>query len=260
MSDHDLIYVPKTITLMSDMPVFDLQKQILKYIYELIRRKERTNNEKSIRIPRKYITQLEEVIRDHEENDKVDEEWHKAFSYDRSIYLKHYIKEEEFTIRESNLREFYISAIFSILDLSRGPAERIVLRMTEDENEELLRYRVYNNVSATNLPTVSFKYLFRRLSAANIIKVFKAIIQEKQVIFFSKSPGEIPYITEAFLSLISPLTWSCVYIPSLPPELWETCHALMPYLIGLSSKYKKLVKKSFENIYPIGSFQYRCEW
>jgi hypothetical protein len=79
-------------------------------------------------------------------------------------------------MKESSLREFYLSALFSLLDLSKGPCEQVILKLIKDEDEELLRTRVYNNMTATNLPIVSYKYLFLKLSAGNILKIFRAII------------------------------------------------------------------------------------
>lgn len=204
MPDHDLIYYAKSITLISDLPVFDLQKQMLKYLYSKFITRDKVD--KLIRIPKKYITQLETVIRTaEEEGGSVDAEWHDAFVYDRNVYMKNYIKEEETTVKESAIREFYLSAFFSTLDLTKGPAERVLLKLVDDEDSELLRYRVYQGMSPANLPMTSFKSLFRKLSAGNILKIFRSMITERQILFFSHTPGEIAYITEALLCLISPL-------------------------------------------------------
>lgn len=204
MPDHDLIYYAKSITLISDFPAFDVQKQILKYLYKKFITRDRV--EKSIRIPKKYVTQLENLIRTAEdEGTSVDDQWQESFIYDRAVYMKNYIKEEEYTLKESSIREFYLSAFFSTLDLSKGPAERVLLKLVDDEDFELLRYRVYKGMTPANLPMTSFKSLFRKLSAGNILKIFRSMILERQILFFSNTPGEIAYVTEALLCLISPL-------------------------------------------------------
>lgn len=48
-------------------------------------------------------------------------------------------------------------------------------------------------------------------------------------------------MTEALLSLITPFTWNCIYIPFAPIELWEYTTAIQPYIIGFSKAYKPYV-------------------
>jgi len=208
MNDHDLIYIPKSITLVSTIPSFDAQKQILYYFYDSLLKKDTTQPERSIRIPKKYIDQLETIIskkKQEKSHVQIDDMWTQTFSYDRNLYLKGLKKNEEYIIKETQLREFYISAMFSLLDLSKGPVERVVLKLHNDHpDEEFIRYRV-NKSMGIDLPTTGYKSLFKKLSAKNLVKVFKAILLEKQIIFFSSQPGEIPYITEAFINLLSPL-------------------------------------------------------
>mmetsp|Transcript_13049 Transcript_13049/g.11153 ORF Transcript_13049/g.11153 Transcript_13049/m.11153 type:complete len:241 (+) Transcript_13049:507-1229(+) len=238
MDGYALIYIPKAITFISEMPVFEFQLSIANLFCDGFIKKNK--KERAVRISKKHIAQLESVLSRSKglgKDNLADQMWHKTFTYDRTVYQRNIIRDEEYLIKESNLREFYMSTLFSVLDLSEGPPERMVHRLTNDEDpesaasaqkdpkkvqkdntdhDELCRYRVYKNVGVSNLPSVSFSTMFTKMSARMIVSVFEALLIEKSVVFFSKTPGEIPLITEAILALASPLTWSCVYVPRLP--------------------------------------------
>lgn len=58
---------------------------------------------------------------------------------------------------------------------------------------------------------------------------------------------------QAFVSLfhlispnLIPSDYLCVYIPFLPVSMWETCHAFMPYIIGMSSRYKTFIEQQID--------------
>ena len=208
MHDHDLIYLPKSITLVSTIPCFDAQKQILYYLFDSMPKRDDTQPERNIRIPKKYVDQIENIIHKKKQDNShvdIDDMWAQTFSYDRNLYLKSHKKGEEYHIKETQLREFYISGVFSLLDFSNGPVERVVLKLhNENPDEELVRYRI-NKAMGVDLPPIGYKPLFKKLSVKNVIKIFKSILLERQIIFFSSHPGEIPYITEAFISLLSPM-------------------------------------------------------
>lgn len=208
MNEHDLVYIPKSITLVSRIPSFDAQKQILYYFYDSLLKKDDSQSDRNIRIPRKYLDQFETILnkKKQEQSDvQIDDMWAQIFSYDRNLYLKSHKKADDILIKETQLREFYVSAIFSLLDLVNGPLERVILKLhNNSKDEELIRYRI-NNAMGIDLPPTGYKTLFKKLSPRNFVKIFRAILLEKQIIFFSAYPGEIPHITEAFISLLSPM-------------------------------------------------------
>ena len=107
-------------------------------------------------------------------------------------------------IKETNIKEFYISMIFSLLQIKEEDCEISFLKPFKDSHEELLRFRINSGIGIS-LTNFSYKPLFTRLTLDNIIKIIKYILLEKQLLFFSSFPAEIPIITESLLSLISPL-------------------------------------------------------
>jgi len=46
--------------------------------------------------------------------------------------------------------------------------------------------------------------------------------------------------------MIFPFEWVCVYIPFLPIAMWETLEAIMPYIIGLQSKYEDFIQNQVD--------------
>ncbi|EGR32085.1 hypothetical protein IMG5_096990 [Ichthyophthirius multifiliis] len=64
--------------------------------------------------------------------------------------------------------------------------------------------------------------------------LLQAILLEKQIIIVSSNPNEIINICEAIFTLIYPLKWVCIYIPSLPLQCTETLSATTPFIIGIS--------------------------
>lgn len=207
-----LIYVPKSVSLVSSKACFDTQRMILKYIYgNLLGKNEKEYLTNKIRIPTRYIWNLSCLVKDIQENNlqgdegNIDKQWDKICEYNRDIHLKAQGKEEEIFVQESQLKEFYFSAIFSVLEFPKKPADKIVLKLyDQDQNNEMIRFRTIKK-SGIYLPEITYKVLLKRLSARNIVRIFKYILLEKQIIFFSSRTEELPYVTEAFLSLISPL-------------------------------------------------------
>ncbi len=75
----------------------------------------------------------------------------------------------------------------------------------------------------------------------------KYILLEQKILLFSREPEHLATLTESLLSLTCPLKFSGVYIPHLRIEMHEVLHALMPFLIGMDSRYKQQVLSSIDS-------------
>lgn len=195
--------MPKSIALISRIPVFDLQKNFLHYIYHHHIIAKRQKIEKSIQIPLYYLDQFDKII---QEEGLYQGEYDFKVKFNEIVESNKNMKNTKFiTINETKIREFYISMIFSLLHIREDDCEISFLKLFKDnQNEELVRFR-FNSGIGINLNNFSYKPLFTRLTLDNIIKIVKFILLEKQLLFFSSVPSEIPIITECLLSLISPL-------------------------------------------------------
>jgi hypothetical protein len=190
----DLIYVPKSICLISRLPVFDLQRQFLIHLYKSFIISKRDQKEKIINLSMSTKQANRLSLYSSESGEKRG-----RFSYNPDspgTRSGQYVKEQ-------NLLEFYISMLFSLMPLEEEAKEKAFLKL-ESKDEEFLRFRLNNSIGL-NLMNFSFKSLFKRLSLDNILKIIKFILLERQLIFFSSEPGEIANITESLLYLIAPL-------------------------------------------------------
>ena len=205
MNDHTLVYLPKSISLVSTTPCFETQRQVLKYFYKsMFAKRQEDQSTREIIISKKLIEEFEILIKKHGEND-IDKIWDKIFP----TLPKSFSLQDSFVIKESQLKEFYISVLFSLMDPKIDNIDDSknvfvkVFRETKNEDNEFARYIIHSD--RINIPQVSYKYLFQKLSIGNIIQIFKCILIERQIIFFSSTPGDIPFIGEALLSFLGPL-------------------------------------------------------
>ena len=208
MNDHNLIYLPKSVSLISTSPCFDTQRQVLQFMYKsLFARKQENQCTREMKIPKKWIKVLEELDTRQESGEKlnIDSIWANEFPNRQQLYNKLGTSEDCFVIKESQLKEFYISVLFSLMKMDRTPSERLLMNLFDQGGEEeLARYRV-PLTDAIDSPHSDYRHLFQKLSPENIVTIMKCMLLEKKIIFFSATPGDIPYITEALLGLLSPM-------------------------------------------------------
>ena len=81
------------------------------------------------------------------------------------------------------------------------------------------------------------------MDTANIIKIVKLILLEKNVFLISSSKTVLGLATEALLSLIFPFKWEHVLIPILPSNLLTYLESPVPIIAGFSPE---MVDESYE--------------
>lgn len=77
--------------------------------------------------------------------------------------------------------------------------------------------------------------LFRCIDITHSLRLFAALLSERRVILISSSPTRLASCSHAALSMLAQglLHWQHIYIPVLPPHLWQYLAAPYPYLIGI---------------------------
>lgn len=247
---YEMLYVPKAFVLVSRVPAFEFQKQFLKIVYDnlFIPRLTgvREQRDRLEQIPQSLLT-MDPASIDHLEMSK---------SFD----------DEAVNIDSENHLEFLLSTVLEVFRL-RAKSERISLvrpkftcetvpvlakdrkgsvkRLTITAQEELLSYVVPVRI-IFYIPNFAFKILFQKLNLINVVRLFTNILLERQIIIFAENPAQATILCECLLYLMTPLTWSCIYIPFLPIELWETLHAMMPFIIGIPKKYRKFIESQID--------------
>lgn len=83
--------------------------------------------------------------------------------------------------------------------------------------------------------TSSIVPLLRCVGVAHALRILTALLSERRVILVSSSPTRLSVCSHAALSMLAQglLHWQHLYIPVLPPHLWQYLAAPYPYLIGI---------------------------
>lgn len=77
--------------------------------------------------------------------------------------------------------------------------------------------------------------LLRCVGVAHALRILAALLSERRVILQSASPTRLATCSHAALAMLAQgmLVWQHLYIPVLPPHLWQYLAAPYPYLIGI---------------------------
>ena len=77
--------------------------------------------------------------------------------------------------------------------------------------------------------------LLRCVGVAHALRIMSALLSERRVIMVSSSPTRLAACSHAALSMLAQglLFWQHLYIPVLPPHLWQYLAAPYPYLVGI---------------------------
>jgi len=77
--------------------------------------------------------------------------------------------------------------------------------------------------------------LLRCVGVAHAVRILSALLSERRVLLVSNSPTRLAVCSHAAVSMLAVglLHWQHLYIPVLPPHLWQYLAAPYPYLIGI---------------------------
>lgn len=88
-----------------------------------------------------------------------------------------------------------------------------------------------------SLTTSSILPILRVLGVQSTLRLLSALLSEDRVLLVSASPTRLAQCARAALSILAQglLNWQHLYIPVLPPHLFQYLAAPVPYLIGMQS-------------------------
>ena len=84
---------------------------------------------------------------------------------------------------------------------------------------------------------VELEIIFFKFNIDDILEIFKHILIETRIIFFSQDISLLTPIVEGFLSLIYPLKYSFQHVTILPQESLKILDSIQPYVVGINQKY-----------------------
>jgi len=85
--------------------------------------------------------------------------------------------------------------------------------------------------------------LLRRLGVSHTLRLFSALLCERQIVLMSHSPSCLAACAQAAMSILSQglLHWQNIYIPVLPPELLGFLAAPTPFLVGVTENHSNVI-------------------
>ena len=115
--------------------------------------------------------------------------------------------------------------------LPRG-CKRIFLKLpnkTIDLTEK--RMNDYPNIN------INLSKLFGTLKVSNIIEIFRYLLFETKIIFFSSKLYDLTNTIMSILSLITPFKYQFQVVSVLPKELYNFIETISPYIFGINESY-----------------------
>lgn len=108
---------------------------------------------------------------------------------------------------------------------------------------------VLTQPKTNNLPMTNYKFplMFSLLDLSSILEVFKHIILETRIAFFSSSINYLTPVIQGFIQTIFPFRYSYQYITVLPEENFIFLESITPFIVGIN----KLYSSSFFDNYKL---------
>ena len=87
------------------------------------------------------------------------------------------------------------------------------------------------------LVNANFCRLFDILSINNVIEIFKYLLYETKLIFFSENLSDLTNTIISFLFLLSPFKYQFQIVSVLSKELYNYAETISPFIFGINEKY-----------------------
>jgi hypothetical protein len=110
--------------------------------------------------------------------------------------------------------------------------KRILLKFPNNEIE--LTETKMNQFPSVN---VNLAYTFDILSYNNIIEIYKYLLYETKLIFFSEDLYTLTNVILSFLFLLTPFNYQFQIVSILSKELYNFVETISPYIFGINEKY-----------------------
>jgi len=214
------LIAPKSICLISNDPIFSLQRQLLKMIFKKVIFK---NNVRS-------FTAL------------YDDPMNHLLSVTMAVQIE--IKDNIDQFLQNQL-EYYLSFWFHFLHL---PPNLLNCELHWDD-DQILRYQ--NNVATKSMFTVenfTYELLLTRVRPYRILELVGAILQERPIFLIDDNMDDMAIIIKSLLSLVKPFNWMNPIVPIIPASLAHIIGSPMGTLIGIHSEIWKEHWKQVEEL------------
>ena len=108
-----------------------------------------------------------------------------------------------------------------------------------------ISFRKSTNINGLNIMNIDFAKLTTIFSINNIIIIFRLLLSEKKILFIDDDYSVLSKVTDAFISLLYPFKWIHTYIPIMSEQMLKYLESFLPFVNGIHSSLKTLVKNIF---------------
>eukprot|EP00761_Pharyngomonas_kirbyi_P001479 gb/GECH01001483.1/.p1 GENE.gb/GECH01001483.1/~~gb/GECH01001483.1/.p1 ORF type:complete len:929 (+),score=128.64 gb/GECH01001483.1/:1-2787(+) len=122
------------------------------------------------------------------------------------------------------------------------PRGRVRVQATVGENMLDITRPPPNQLPMCDVP---IEHLFLCLSVENVLTVFNAVLQERQIVLQSEHLSLLSTVSHAIVALMFPLHWHYVFIPLTPRPCTTFLAAPVPFLMGVPKQF--LVPEDIQN-------------
>ena len=203
----------------------------------------------------KFVSIMKNVITDNNDKDDNDKDKYKNYYIPKCLCLVSvhpYIdKYEEIlkTIYNLTTNDLY-SHIFIdqiieklIIETPKIPRglKRILLKFPNNEIE--LTETKMNEFPSIN---VNLAYTFDIMNYNNIIDIYKYLLYETKLIFFSENLYKLTNTILSFIFLLTPFNYQFQVVSILSKELYGFIETISPYIFGINEKYDENFFKKYK--------------
>ena len=98
------------------------------------------------------------------------------------------------------------------------------------------------------LPTIhcNISQTMGHFNVDNFIEIFRFLILEAKMIFFSTKLYDLTNTIQSFLTLISPFKYQYQIVSVLPRNLYSFCETISPFIFGINESYTKNFFKKYK--------------
>ena len=115
------------------------------------------------------------------------------------------------------------------------------LKTTTNLNFEKITFPVYNLKEAyiKNYQSLTLGECFNYFSVDDILKIFRYMLLEIPLLFFSTDKGALSLFVDNFLSLLNPFVYVLPHIAVLPNELYGLINSEPKFIFGINEKFSE---------------------
>ena len=147
------------------------------------------------------------------------------------LYLLHGRYTGHFNEINEPLEKIIESLIFSVPSAKFGKCKLEVILFKKQF------YFEYLPINSVPLSSIEINKIFERYKISDTLQIFKSLLLEEPILFFSKNKSELTVTYDAFLSLLYPFTYVQAHCGILPNNSFGLIESCDTFIFGINQEY-----------------------